>query len=111
MLTSSDGPNRLGSAELEGSGSVKLEGSVRFGVSVEPDSSLNRTKTEPTSTSEIKKRRILITVFCTISLISATIVMVLYHTYLRHIGSNKASDTIVTTTGSNITEEGNFISN
>ena len=31
MLTSSDGPNRLGSAELEGSGSVKLEGSVRFG--------------------------------------------------------------------------------
>ena len=36
-------PNRSGS----GSGSAELEGSVRFGGSAEPRSSVNRTQTEP----------------------------------------------------------------
>ena len=40
---SSDRPNRSGS----GSGSAELEGSVRFGGSAEPRSSVNRTQTEP----------------------------------------------------------------
>ena len=41
--SSSDRPNRSGS----GTGSAELEGSVRFGYSAEPRSSVNRTKTEP----------------------------------------------------------------
>ena len=53
-------------------------------------------------TSETKKRRNLIAVFCILSLISATIVMVLYHPLLRLSGSLKALETIITTTISSI---------
>ena len=61
-------------------------------------------------TSETKKGRILITVFCILSLISATIVMVLYHTYLRFDDSNEASEiTHSATTVSLNNKEGNFI--
>ena len=42
---SSGRPNRSGSGS--GSGSAELEGSVRFGGSAEPRSSVNRIKTEP----------------------------------------------------------------
>ena len=60
-------------------------------------------------TSETKKRRFLIAVFCILSVISATIVMVMYHTYLRFDDSNEASEITHTTTVSLDTKEGNFL--
>ena len=59
--------------------------------------------------SETNRRRILIAVFCILSIISATIVMVLYHTFLRFDNSNETSETIVTTTIHSSSEEGIFI--
>ena len=62
-------------------------------------------------TSETKKRRTLIAVFCILSLISATIVMVLYHTFLRFDDRNETSETFITTTISSNTEGGILICN
>ena len=59
-------------------------------------------------TSETKKRRLLIAVFCILSLISATIVMVLYHTYLRFDDLNEASEITHTATVNLNIKEGNF---